>query len=114
MVRLRHLITVMLLVVFAAGGVAHSAAGAEMAVTMAVADAGETGMDMPDCPGCDDDGATDMAACDLACTTPIVADLTGGAALPGPRMRPQHEASFSRDLPGRTSGPALDPPQSLI
>lgn len=114
MVRIRHFITVTLLAVFAAGTVAHSAAAMEMALTMAVADAGEIGMDMPDCSGCDDERATDMAACDMACTAPLVAHLSDGAALPRPSMRQQHEPSVSRDLPGRTSGPALDPPRTLI
>lgn len=103
----------MLLAVFAAGAVAHSAVATEMAVTMAVADSGEVGMDMPDCSGCEADGATDMAACDLACTAPLVADLSS-AALPGPYTRPQHEPSVLRDMRGRTGGPALDPPRTLI
>lgn len=113
MIRIRRLIVVMLLAVFAAGTVAHSAMATEMAVTMAVADAGEIGMDMPDCSGCDTDDATDMAACDLACTAPLVADLSS-ASLPGPHIRPQHEPSIPRDMRGRTGGPALDPPRTLI
>ena len=104
----------MLLAVFAAGTVAYSAAATEMAVTMAIADTDKIGMDMPHCLVCDEDSAADMAACDMACTVPLVADLIGGVALPRTRMRPQHETSASRDLPGRTSEPSLDPPRTLI
>lgn len=111
MSRIRHLIIFMVLAVFAAGTAAQAVVSTEMALTMAVADAGEAGMDMSDC--CDTDGATDMAACDLACTAPLVADLSS-AAQSGPCMRPQHEPSVVRDLPGRTGAPALDPPRTLI
>lgn len=113
MCRIRHLICIALLAVFAASTVAHAALATEMAVTMAVADADETGMDMPDCSGCDTDDTTDMAACNLACTAPLVADLSGASA-PGPCMRPQHEPAVACDLSGRTGPPALDPPRTLI
>jgi len=103
----------MLLAVFAAGTVAHAAVATEMAVTMAVADGGETGMDMPECPGCDADATTDMAACDLACTAPLVADIDSAAAS-RPCLRPQHEPSVVRNMRGRTGPPALDPPRTLI
>lgn len=111
--RLRHLFVIMMLSVFAAGTATHVAMATEMAVTMAVADASETGMEMPACAGCDTDSATDMTACDLACTAPLATDLSS-AALPGAHTRPQHESSVLRDLRGRTGGPALDPPRTLI
>lgn len=111
--RIRHLICIALLAVLAAGTVAHAAAATEMAVTMAVADAGETGMDMPECSGCDTETMTDMAACDLACTAPLVADLNGAAATM-PCQRPQHEPSVVSDFRGRAGPPALDPPRTLI
>jgi len=103
----------MLLAVFAASTVAHAAVATDMAVTMAVADGGEIGMDMPECPGCDADATTDMAACDLACTAPLVADIDSAAAS-RPWLRPQHEPSVVRDMRGRTEPPALDPPRTLI
>lgn len=111
--RIRHLICIALLAVFAAGTVAHAAAATEMAVTMAVADAGETGMDMPECSGCDTDATTDMATCDLACTAPLVANLNGVAAS-RPCLRPQNEPSVVRDRGGRSGPPALDPPRTII
>lgn len=111
--RIRHLICIVLLVVFAAGTVAHAAAATEMAVTLAVADVAETGMDMPECSGCETDASMDMAACDLACTAPLVADLNGAVAT-RPCLRPQHEPSLECDLRGRMGLPAFDPPRTLI
>jgi len=109
----RRIICVALLAVFMVGTVAHAAAATQMAVTMALADAGETGMDMPECPGCDTDAETDVAACDLACTAPLVADLSSAAAS-RPCLRPQHDPSMVCDMRGRTGPPALDPPRTLI
>ena len=110
---MRHVIRALLLAVFAVGTVAQSVLATEMTVAMSVSDAGAPGMDMPDCCGCDTDAGTDMAACDLACTAPLVADLNG-AVVTRPSLKPKHEPSFACDLHGRTGPPALDPPRIFI
>lgn len=108
-----RLVGLILLALVAAAPVAQSAAATEMAVSMAAADADPIGMDMPGCSGGDTDGATDTAPCDLACTAPLLADVSG-AAMQGLRARPQHAPSDLADLRGRTGGPALDPPRPVI
>jgi len=106
--RIRHVVLAIWLAVFAAGMTAQSVLATEMTVAMSVSDASAPGMDMPDCCGCDTDAGTDMAACDLACTAPLVADLNG-AVVTRPSLKPKHEPSFACDLRGRTGQPALTP-----
>lgn len=111
--RFRHFLLAMLFAVFAAGTAAHAAMTTEMTLALSMPAPGETGMDMPDCPGCDTDDATDMTACDLACTVPLAADLHGVAS-EHPRVSPEHDLAIVFELSGRTGPPALDPPRTRI
>lgn len=109
----RHFILSFVLAVFAVGTAVHAAMATEMTLAMSIADTAEIGMDMPECSGCDKDSKTDMAACDLACTAPLAADLNGVSST-SPRVRPQHDRSIAVALYGRTGPTALDPPRTHI
>lgn len=113
MYSIRHLTLAILIAVFAMGTAAYAAMATEITLAMSIADAAEIGADMPDCSGCDKDAKTDMAACDLACTAPLTADLNGAASI-GPRVSSQHDPSVVVKLCGRTGPPALDPPRTHI
>lgn len=109
-----RILVVALLAVFAAGSVVHATGMTTMAVKMALADSGP--MDMADCTGCDadDNGGDGGLACDLVCTTSLVADLGTESPLSVPVPVSTAGPKGAYDFLGRTGPPDPYPPRTLI
>lgn len=108
------LITVAILVVFAASTIVHAVSANAMALDMAMADGGA--MSMPECQGCPEDGDSGAnASCDLICTAPAFAVLK--AVEPAQFMMPllRQDRPLGMALPrGLRAPPDPFPPRTLI
>jgi len=108
------LTAVLFLAVFAASTIVHAVSASAMALDMAMADGGA--MSMPDCQGCPEDGDGDAnASCDLVCTTPAFAVLTGVG--PAQFIMPvlRQDRPLGMTLPrGLRAPPDPFPPRTLI
>lgn len=103
------------LVVFTAGSVMHPVSANAMALEMALAS--DDAMSMPDCQGCtvDERGNADLAACDLACTVPVVATTDNAGGPVHVALLSRQERPLAENLPlGLRGPPDLFPPRSLI
>jgi hypothetical protein len=113
MAKFVRMTVIALLAMFAASTVVHAASATGMSLEMAMAD--DSGMDMADCVGCDDDGSgPDGLACDILCVAPMVGLLDSSAAsddiAPSSVLKPVAAYTFS----GRTGPPDPFPPRVLL
>ncbi len=110
--RLAHIFAIVLLVVFAAGTVAHAASVTSMSFAMsstAMADG-----DMGDCDGCPpaDDGKASL--CMLFCLAPLVG-IPAAAGFELPILLGVGIATTpAEDIAGQTGPPDLPPPRIIV
>lgn len=110
MKRYARILTILMLAVFAAGAVVHTANAASMNTTMALSaiDSGDMGY-CQDCP----DGSDELQPCDFVCVSPVLAILPSGeSGLPAALKIT--EKSVDRSMAGRTGIPNPYPPRSTI
>jgi hypothetical protein len=108
MKRYARILTILMLAVFAAGSVVHTANAASMNTTMALT-AVENG-DMGSCKDCPVGGG-DMQPCDSICVSPLSAILPSGE--PGlPEAVTTTEDAVYLSMAGRTGLPNPYPPRS--
>jgi|TARA_Y100000815_G_scaffold144340_1_gene130620 hypothetical protein len=109
MKRYVRILTILMLAVFAAGSVVHTANSASMNTTMALT---AFDNDMGDCQDCPD-GSDNMLSCDYICVSPLSAILPSGeSGLPAAVTIT--EKSVDRSMTGRTGLPNPYPPRSTI
>jgi len=106
-----HILTFLVLALFAAGSVAQAVSA--HAMTVAVASDSHEGADMPACPGCDGEGAT--TACALACAAPVATqpDEVAGYRALVPVPVQGHPAGM-RLPPGLRAAPEPLPPRTRV
>tara|TARA_R110000751_G_scaffold90592_2_gene177757 strand:- start:5832 stop:6170 length:339 start_codon:yes stop_codon:yes gene_type:complete len=110
MKRYARILTILMLAVFAAGSVVHTANAASMNTTMALTaiDSGDMGY-CQDCP----DGSDELQPCDFVCVSPLLAILPSGeSGLPAAVTIT--EKSVDRSMGGRTGLPNPYPPRFTI
>lgn len=117
--KLGSLFVIVFLAVFAASTIVHAVSANAMALDMtqdmAMSEDGATSM--ADCQGCiaDEGGNAGVAACDLACTAPIVGTLGNSGELVHVALLSRLERLPAGNLPlGLRSPPDLFPPIALI
>jgi hypothetical protein len=110
MKRYARILTILMLAVFAAGSVVHTANAASMNTTMALTaiDSGDMG-NCQDCP----DGGNELQPCDYICVSPVLAILRSGeSGLPAAVTITEKPVDLS--MSGRTGLPNPYPPRSTI
>lgn len=114
MSKLASLFVIVFLAVFAASTIVHAVSANAMALDMATPEDGA--MFMADCQGCiADEGNAGVAACDLACTAPIVGTLGDSGGPVQVAILSRLERLPAGNLPlGLLSPPDLIPPIALI
>lgn len=109
------LFVIAFLAVFATSGIVHAVSANAMALDMAMSEDGATSM--ADCQRCiaGEGGNAGVAACDLACSAPIVGTLGDSGGLVHVVLLSRLERLSAGNLPlGLRSPPDLLPPRNLI
>ena len=113
MVRLTRVFVFALLIAFTVGSVAHAASATAMSLKMALA--GGSAMNMADCHGCASDHGGDDGGpgCDVICIAPFMGSLAPEGSVPMVAVTsPAARALY--DHGGRTGLPEPYPPPTLI
>lgn len=106
-----------LIAVFAAWTAAHVASATTMSLEMvAVTPADGEVMDMADCDACGSGEMSEQATlgCDIACVSPVLADLATSQAVWSAPMASLHSARPVYDFAGRTYSPDPHPPRAVL
>ncbi|RMC34799.1 hypothetical protein [Paracoccus alkanivorans] len=111
--RVASIVVTLFLALYATGAVLHPAGASAMSFDMAIS--ADMGMDMSDCRSCDvDEGGGAGQACDMICTTPMVAPLVASMgpllAIPPTQEHPLNRVS----LTGLIESPEPFPPRIFI
>jgi hypothetical protein len=102
-----RIVTVALLLAFAAGTIAHASSATFMSVKMALVDPGDMGK--ADCDQCGDN----TASCNNLCVTPLVAMVDHDETFQ-PLARGKSRGIVVRGIVDRTGPPDPYPPKKLI
>lgn len=113
MARFARFLVVALLAVFAAWSSASVSNATTMALEMAASDGMAT--DMADCEACGSEEMGDAASlvCDVACVSPILADLVTSQSFTSAPVA-SHAMWFVRSFDGRAYPPDPHPPRSVL
>ena len=110
MKRYARILTILMLAVFAAGSVVHTANTTSMNTTMALAVIDNGDLDnCQDCP----DGGDNMQSCDYVCVSPVLA-IVQSSESSQPATAAITEILVLRSMTGLTDLPNPYPPRSTI
>lgn len=103
-----RMLTIALLVVFAAGTVANAAGATSMSLQMSAIEMGAMG----DCQGCPSDDGKSLA-CEQACMVPLIA-IAPVAGIELPAAQTEVAVSPVKESAGHTGPPQPYPPRTII